>query len=173
MTTGEFARDFVEYAAQKLEQNRAQIARCAGLLSTGQLWSRVNPRCNSVANLILHLTGNIREWIVSGVGGEEFKRDRPAEFAARGPMPHVAVIEPFNATLAAAARVILGLGAAELATSRTIQGYKITAQVAVMHVVEHGSYHCGQIVHMAKAILDVDLSQYDEQGRRLVGPDVP
>lgn len=66
-------------------QDLAQIVRCAGILTTEELWTRPNEHCNSVANLVLHLTGNITQWVIAGRHGEPIDRDRPTQFAARDP----------------------------------------------------------------------------------------
>ena len=74
-------------AVQKLEMYLSQISRCVHLLSTDQLWWRANEHCNSVGNLLLHLNGNMRQWICAGLGGIEYDRDRPSEFAERRRLP--------------------------------------------------------------------------------------
>jgi uncharacterized damage-inducible protein DinB len=136
-------------------------------LSEDDLWHRVNERCNSVGNLLLHLRGNVQQWIVSGVGGEPFSRDRPAEFAERGPLPLGAVWPPLQETASRACAIIGGLPPSHWRQPRRIQGYDVTVFLAVLHVVEHFSFHTGQIVHMTKALRNVDLSLYDAQGRRM------
>ncbi len=173
MNAEEFARDFATYSNEKLEQNRAQIVRCAGLLSDAQLWSRVNANCNSVGNLLLHLTGNIRQWICSSIGGEAFERDRPREFAERGPLPRERVLSDFERVMTSASAVIAAQTTQTLAIRHKIQAYDVSRLTAILHVVEHCSYHCGQIVHMTKAILDLDLSQYDARGHRLNKQNAP
>ncbi len=166
MTHDTLLREFCSSAVRKLEQDAAQIARCAGLLSLDELWSRPNEHCNSVANLVLHLTGNLRQWIVSGVGGEPFGRDRPAEFAARDARPADEILPPLLHTVRRAGEILAALSAEALGRRHAIQGYHVSAMQAVFHVVEHFSFHTGQIVHITKALKNVDLSLYDEQGRR-------
>lgn len=160
-------RELGAYSEDRLRHYLAQIERCAAMLSTEELWSRPNAHVNSVANLILHLTGNVRQWIVASVGGEPFDRDRPAEFAARDGRPASEIVPALHAVVDRACAVIRGLDAEALATPRTIQGYTVLTQTAVLHVVEHFAYHAGQIVHTTKWLKDVDLSLYDPQGRRI------
>ncbi len=162
----DLAADFVTYARAKLARQLAQIVRCARLLSEREIWHRANGHCNSVGNLILHLTGNVRQWIVSGVGGESFARDRQAEFAQQGPLPTASLLASLEDTLRKADDVLARLNAATLAEPRTIQGYEVSTLVAVFHVVEHFSGHAGQIVHMVKALRDVDVSLYDAAGHQ-------
>lgn len=157
------------FAEQKLQQQLDQVLRCAGLLSDAELWHRVNEHTNSVGNLLLHLSGNVRQWIVGGLGGERFDRNRPAEFAARGPLPRVATVGTLDNTVRAALRIIATLDAAALQRQYTIQGYGVSGVAVVFHVVEHFSFHSGQIVHMTKAIKATDVSLYDARGRRIDG----
>ncbi len=157
------------FATDKLTQQRRQITRCLRLLDDQQIWHRANAHCNSIGNLVLHLSGNVRQWINAGLGGQPFRRDRPAEFAERGPLPPDALLTRLTETVHAAAAVIGRLDAAALEQRYTIQGYEVTGVVALFHVVEHFSLHTGQIVHITKTFCDADLSLYDEQGRRHEG----
>ena len=166
MPNSALADQFTAYACEKLRQGLGQITRCAGLLNETQVWQRPNENSNSVGNLILHLTGNVRQWIVAGIGGERVDRDRPAEFAQRQVLPTDRITAALQATVEHALETIASLSADRLAQPHTIQGYEATALVAVFHVVEHFSLHAGQIVYATKAILDVDLSLYDAQGRK-------
>lgn len=166
MSDAQLWTDFVVYATAKLVQNLHQVRRCAGLLTDEELWRRPNQHANSVANLLLHLNGNVRQWIVAGLGGQPFDRDRPAEFAARGPRPGDQALHNLEQTIAAALRIIAALPVEQAGLSRTIQGYEVSTLTAVFHVVEHFSFHTGQIVHATKLIKDVDLSLYDGQGRK-------
>jgi uncharacterized damage-inducible protein DinB len=157
--------DFTDYACRKLEENLGQIARCAGLLSSEEIWHRPNRHCNSIGNLILHLNGNVRQWVVAAIGGEPFERDRPAEFAERGPLPTQQIINTLESTVRRAVEIISAVDAATLGVRRSVQGYDVTAQVAIFHAAEHFSFHTGQIVHVTKLMRDVDLSLYDAHGR--------
>lgn len=167
MSTDCWVAEFAGYAAHKLRQNLAQISRCVRALDADQVWQRATPRNNSVGNLVLHLTGNVRQWIVGGVACTPVERDRPAEFAERGPLPAESILAELERVVTAACGAVERLSAADLESRRTIQGYDVAVLVAVMHVVEHFSWHTGQIVHMTKALCDADLSVYDVQGHRL------
>jgi uncharacterized damage-inducible protein DinB len=167
MTARDPLREFVRYAGVKLEQHLGQITRCVGLLADGELWYRPNEHSNSIGNLLLHLNGNVRQWIVAGVGGTPFDRDRPAEFAARGPRPGAALVADLRQTVDEATVLLEKLDCAALATPRSIQGYNVCTLVAIFHVVEHFSFHTGQILSATKLLRNVNLSLYDEQGRKL------
>jgi hypothetical protein len=171
MSTDAIGESFTRYAASKLRRYMAQISRCCGLLSETEIWQRDNPHCNAIGNLLLHLRGNITQWIVEGVGGESYERDRAAEFAARDGGPASALVGPLNDAVERACGIILSTRPETLATPRTIQGYEITTAVAIFHVTEHFAFHTGQIVHVTKQIRNVDLSLYDSAGHLLVGDD--
>jgi uncharacterized damage-inducible protein DinB len=167
------ATELTRYAAGKIRQNRTQIVRCVGLLSDEQLWSRANERTNSVANLVLHLTGNVRQWILGGLAGEPIVRERPAEFAARGGVPRAQLVRTLEETVHAALDIVMRRHASQLIARYSIQGYDVTGVEAVCHVLEHFSWHTGQIVHLTKAWTGEDLSLYDPSGQKLAGPGFP
>lgn len=166
MLDAEITRQFIDASQRKLEQDASQIARCVGLLSEQQLWQRANDHCNSVGNLVLHLTGNLRQWMLGGVAGHAVLRNRNAEFAERGPLPAGQILPPFERVIGQTLGVIGELTAARLVQTCVIQKYNTTTLVAVLHVVEHVSFHTGQIVQITKSLLDIDLSLYDEAGQR-------
>src|SRR5215475_15950061 len=82
-----------------LEDYFVKIASAIDALNDEQVWRRPNESSNSVGNLLLHLSGNVRQWIVSGVGGAEDRRDRASEFAARGSVSKGELIELLKTTL--------------------------------------------------------------------------
>lgn len=154
------------YAAAKLRDHLEQVLRCVGLLSDEQLWFRPNQNSNSIANLLLHLRGNVGQWILGGLGRRPIERDRPAEFACRGNIAREDLLEPLRLDIEAACRLLADARPPDLEAEIIIQGYSVTGIQAVIHVVEHFAFHTGQIVTTTKWLLDVDLSLYDEHGHR-------
>src|SRR3954452_23792908 len=73
---------FIQAANVGLAKGLHKITHCMLQLTDEQVWQRPRPEMNSVGNLITHLCGNLRQWIISGVGGSPDVRNRPAEFAA-------------------------------------------------------------------------------------------
>jgi uncharacterized damage-inducible protein DinB len=169
MASSDWAHDFLAHACTKLAEHTGQIARCVGLLSTEELWHRANEHTNSVGNLLLHLTGNVGQWIFGGLGGQAVTRNRASEFAQRGPLPVRPLVDRLQKAVGEACEILMKLDARGLATRRNIQGYDVTGQVAVFHVVEHFAFHTGQIVHMTKVLKDLDLSLYDAEGHKRPG----
>jgi len=141
-----------------------RIERCLELLSDEQIWWRPNPQANSIGNLLLHLSGNVRQWIVCGVGGASDARDRDAEFAQRAIIPRGELLERLKQTLSEADAALAKLDSEQLLAQKQIQGCDVTVLEAVLHVVEHFSMHTGQIILMAKMFAEVDLGFYDFSG---------
>ena len=131
-----------------------KIDRATAGLDDDATWRRANERSNSIGNLLLHLDGNLRQWVLSGLLGEPVERHRAAEFAARSGAPRVELVARLAATVALCRAGIAKLDAVELARTRTIQGYEeLDGYAVLIHAVEHMSYHTGQIVLLAKAYL--------------------
>ena len=151
---------FIQYSTEKLQQYLTRIDACVSKLTPDQVWARNAGNENAIGNLLLHLTGNVRQWIVCGVGGEADTRQRQAEFDARGGSAHEELLARLRSTVEAASGVIGGLSAARLAESTTIQGYDVTVLQAVYHVVEHFSGHTGQIIFATKLLTGEDLGFY-------------
>lgn len=159
------AQEFVAEAREYLRGHYLpKIERCLERLTDEQVWWRANPESNSIGNLLLHLEGNARQWIVTGVGGREDVRDRDSEFAAAGSVSRDELSGKLRATLSEVDDVLARLDAASLAERRQIQGCDVTVLAAVFHVVEHFSMHTGQILLLTKMLTSSDLAFYDFTG---------
>ena len=134
-----------------LREYLTKIRLAVSMLDDRVVWARPNEASNSIGNLMLHLAGNARQWIVSGVGGAPDVRDRQSEFDQRAPIAVTALIDRLEQTISDVDRVLASLTEADLHTRRTIQASDVTVFEAVYHVVEHFSMHTGQIILLAKA----------------------
>jgi uncharacterized damage-inducible protein DinB len=144
-----------------VEDYLPKIERCLSLLSDEQIWWRANSQSNSIGNLLLHLSGNVRQWIVAGLGGAEDARDRDAEFAQRDILSRDDLLGRLRQTLAEADAALAALNPDRLLERFKIQGLEVTALYAMLHVVEHFSMHTGQIIMMSKALGQTDLRFYN------------
>ena len=129
-------------------------------LAEADLWWRPNDASNSIGNLMLHLAGNIRQWIVSGVGGAPDERDRAAEFARRDPISGDELLAILTEAVLEADAVIARTDPADLNDRRAVQGRSLTALQAIYHAVEHFGMHTGQILYIAKLRSGADLGFY-------------
>ncbi len=149
---------FLKLAEHSLHRHHLpRIERCFELLTPEQIWWRPNPASNSAGNLVLHLAGNVRQWIVSCLGGAPDVRRRDEEFSACGPLPGPDLMKLLKASVQDACRVLRRLSAIELARIYAIQGLRVTGLNAVFHVVEHFAFHTGQIIYISKQQLRKDL----------------
>ena len=134
-----------------LREYLTKIRLVVSVLDERVVWARPNEGSNSIGNLMLHLAGNARQWIVSGVGGARDVRDRQSEFDQRAPLSITMLIDRLEQTISDVDRVLASLTTADLQTRRVIQANDVSVLEAVYHVVEHFSMHTGQIILLAKA----------------------
>jgi hypothetical protein len=152
---------FIENARSLLTANyRPKIERCLDELTDGQIWTKPNDASNSIGNLLLHLCGNIRQYIISGVGKTEDIRKRQVEFETRGGITKNELKEKLLQTLSDVDQVLERLTESQLLESRRIQGRDITVLEAIFKVVEHFSMHAGQIIVLTKILANKDLKFY-------------
>jgi hypothetical protein len=131
-------------------------------LNDEQVWWRPNEASNSVGNLILHLNGNVTQWLIGSFRKLEDRRDRPAEFGRREMIPRSELLEILGATMKEASAVLDSLTETDLLATYDIQGYKIKGLDAVYQVVEHFGLHYGQIAYITKLLRGEDLGFYRE-----------
>ena len=166
MTTSvktETAALFLEHSRKKLfDEWWPRMRSTVEKLSEEQLWWRPNDASNSIGNLLLHLNGNVRQWMVTSFDHQEDGRDRPAEFAEKAGGPAEPVLAKLGATMNEAAGVLARLTEEDLVAPMEIQGYHVTGLVAIYQAVEHFGLHYGQIVYIAKALEGKDLGFYKE-----------
>lgn len=127
-----------------------KIERSIADLGDEDIWWRPNDASNSIGNLVLHLCGNVHQWIVGGVGKRPAERDRQREFDQRAPIARGELLARLRRVLAEADEVLAGVTVAALGERRTIQEYDVTVMGAIYHVVEHFSMHTGQIIYVSK-----------------------
>ncbi len=134
-----------------------KVERCLERLSDEDVWWRPNEASNSIGNLLLHLAGNVKQWVVGGVGKRTYARDRQREFAERRPLAGRELLARLKTVVEEAEGVIGSLDAESLLSRRQIQGYDVTVLEAVYHVVEHFGMHTGQIIMLSKMRTGEDL----------------
>ncbi len=151
----------------RIDENSERIEKCLSLLNEDEVWHQANTSTNSIANLILHLCGNIRQYIIAGLGSEPDYRQRELEFAARNSHTIHELLEELSDTAENAKEVISALEEDDLIKMYSIQGFNLSGISVIVHVVEHYSYHCGQIALLTKLIKNQDLGFYDGQNLNL------
>jgi hypothetical protein len=150
MTADELAVAVGAAAAHELDSALARIEHCLEQLTDEQVWWRFQPGLNSIGNLILHLCGNLEQWIIAGLCGAKDVRDRPAEFAERGPIPKKELVRRLDAVVGRAREILGKLTARQLLEARRIQGFDVTGLAAIFDSVPHFRGHTQEIVHMTR-----------------------
>ena len=158
----ELGNAFIAEARKHLcDEYPRKLRQCIDLLSDEDVWWRTHETDNSIGNLILHLTGNVRQWIVSGIGGAEDKRDRPKEFSERRIIPKAEILAGLEGVLNEADVALQAFDTSRLLEVKQIQRSDTTYLDAIFHVVEHFSGHLGQIIYITKLRTGSDLKFYN------------
>jgi uncharacterized damage-inducible protein DinB len=158
----ETARTFVAKSRSLLsDEYLPKIERCLEELSEEAVWWRANPESNSIGNLLLHLAGNVRQWIVSGIGGAPDDRIRQQEFDAQAGITRAELLARLRQALLEVDEVLAAFDPSRVLEERHIQGYDVVVLEALFHVVEHFAMHTGQIILLTKMLKGADLKFYE------------
>jgi uncharacterized damage-inducible protein DinB len=147
----------LQWRSRLEERFLPRIIECLAQLSEEEIWWRPNAASNSVGNLLLHLCGNMRQWIISGLGGAADIRERDREFAERGPIGRDALRDELQRTIKESCAVLARLKPGDLTRRYRIQQYDVTGYQAAAQVEEHVAYHLGQIIYVTKLKRGKDL----------------
>lgn len=154
---------FLDFSRNKLlNQYWPRLGKAVSPLSLELVWWRPNEASNSIGNLILHLNGNVWQWLIASFNRLKDERDRPAEFSATGDLSAADLLSRLGQTMEEASKVLARLTSEELLATWHIQGYTVTGLAAVYQVVEHFGLHYGQIVYITKMQEGRDLGFYSE-----------
>ncbi len=161
------AAEFIEASRVFLTNDfLPRLIHCLEQMPDEDIWWRPNERSNSVGNLVLHLCGNVRQWIVATIGGAKFQRDRNAEFSTRDPIPKAELIARIRSAVQEVDDVLEKLPANRLMVHYMVQTYNPTGLHAIYHVVEHFSYHLGQILYVYKLRTGADPGFYRDLSKQ-------
>ena len=154
------AEDFKEQSIYRIKESHMRIIACLDWVDESQIWLKPNSALNSMGNLVLHLCGNITQYIISTLGGAPDHRNRDTEFAATGGKTKSELKAMFNIVIEQSIACINNANDAELTGLKKVQVYELTGVGIIIHVTEHLSYHTGQIAFLTKLLLEKDLGFY-------------
>jgi len=158
-----FGEALLEEAERRLVgESIPRLRACLEQLSDAEIWHRRNDETPSVGNLVLHLCGNGRQWLRAGLLGEEDDRCRDAEFAERGPIPRAELLRRIDRLEETIGAALLAADPADLVRKRPVQVFEESGLSILVHVIEHFSYHVGQIAREVKAVRAADLGFYGD-----------
>ena len=149
-----------EFHRRMIEEGLARIIKCIGELSDEQLWYKHNANTNSIGNIVLHLCGNVKQYIIAGLGETEDDRQRSLEFLLSSKIDRQSLIQKIEQVVTDANSVVQNLNTDVLSKPRRVQGFDESVLSIIIHVIEHFSYHVGQITFFTKYINDVDTAYY-------------
>ena len=153
-------QEFAAQIAHHMELNTPRIEKALAELTEAELWHKPNAQSNSVGNLLLHLCGNITQYVLSSLAGMPDHRVRDAEFAAEGGFTKAELLEKLRHTVQQATQIIRSASGEEMLRERTVQGFQMSGIAISVHVCEHYSYHTGQIAFWVKLLKNKDLDFY-------------
>ncbi len=157
--------EFLQQSAYRINLNYPRIKTCIDMLSDTEIWQRPNSSSNSVGNLVLHLCGNMTQYIISALGKNKDDRNRDSEFSTKEGFTAAELLDKMKAVNDNCVTIITGLKEEQLAAKYEVQGYTMSGIAIIIHVTEHYSYHTGQIVFLTKSLKDTDTGFY--KGRNL------
>lgn len=163
MLSNNLTAQFIEFSRCKLlDEYWPRLRACVESLTDEQVWWRPNEASNSIGNLMLHLNGNVTQWLLAPFDHREDKRNRPAEFSERQSIAKTQLLQTLAATLHEVAGVLPRITESDLLETYQIQGYTVTGLHAVYQVIEHFGLHYGQITYITKMLRGQDLGFYRE-----------
>lgn len=149
-----------QFHERVVEESLPRICQCLDILSHAEIWYKHNPNTNSIGNLVLHLCGNVRQYIISGIGGQADTRERDIEFQDIHNDNAHELKEKISAVLLEANTIVSKIPNEHFVQKKTIQGFDHNYVSILVHVIEHLSYHVGQLTFYTKYVKDVDTGYY-------------
>jgi uncharacterized damage-inducible protein DinB len=153
--------EFKENTIYRIDESTRMIEIAFRKVNEEQIWNRPNNNSNSLGNLILHLCGNMTQYVIASVGEMEDTRDRDTEFATTQGLSKVELLRKLNDTVSQVKQTIQSATESQLLKKRDVQGFNFSGMGCVIHAVEHYSYHTGQIAFWVKQLVDEELGFYD------------
>jgi len=149
-----------EFDKRVFEESYERIYRCISLIDEKDLWQSPSPGIPAIGNLILHLCGNARQWILSGLGGRPDNRDRDQEFIAQTKIKKAELVFLLENMRSNLRQTLEELDPKRITELHVVQGFEVTGFSVIVHVIEHFSYHTGQITTLTKFLTNKDTGYY-------------
>jgi uncharacterized damage-inducible protein DinB len=157
----QLVEELVKNALYRLDESTRMIKKSLMDISEEEVWQKPNDSLNSIGNLILHVHGNMTQYIISSLGENDDNRKRAAEFSTLGGFTKLELLKKLEDTVDTAKRVIFDARPEQLVKIRSVQGFSFSGVGVIMHAVEHYSYHTGQIAFWVKLLKNKDLGFYE------------
>ena len=158
-----FAKELIKTSCYYFKENNLKVVKCLNSLNESAVWHRPNEASNAIGNQVLHICGNIHQYIISSLGSQKDIRNRTLEFSKRNGYSKKELITLINQKIVDAIKVIVHLDEKALLTVRPVQTYSFSGIQVLIHATEHFSYHTGQIAFWTKYLTNKDLGFYANQ----------
>lgn len=155
-----FVKEFIEQSIFRIEENTQRIAKCLEEIDEIDIWKSPNENSNSIGNILLHLCGNIRQYVISALGETKDRRERDKEFSTKTGYTKTELLNKLTNTIAEAKGIIKNINESRLMKIYAVQGFNLSGIGIIIHVTEHYSYHTGQIAFWIKQLKNIDLGFY-------------
>lgn len=143
-------------------ENLDKIISCLSLLDEAQIWHKPNTHTNSVANLILHLCGNVTQYIITSLTEKKDERNRASEFSTRNTLSKNELEKMITQCIINANKIIESTTETRIKSNQVVQGFNLSGIGNIVHACEHLSYHTGQIALLTKLMTNQDLGFYSD-----------
>jgi uncharacterized damage-inducible protein DinB len=158
--TSSLAQEFIKQSIYYFNINTPRIKACLVELKEDEVWQSPGSASNSIGNLVLHLCGNITQYVISSLGNTEDNRDRDKEFSEKGGYTITMLSDKLSDTVKRATEIIKTLDENALTKNYSVQGFNLSGIGIIIHVTEHYSYHTGQIAFYTKQLRNKDMGFY-------------
>lgn len=158
--TNAFIKEFIDQSIHCIEENTHRIVKCLHEIDDTEIWKSPNNHSNSIGNLILHLCGNIRQYIISGLDEAKDIRERDKEFSTKAGPAKSDLLNQLTGTISGAVGIIKNIDESRLTKIYSVQGFSLSGIGIIIRVTEHLSYHTGQIAFWTKQLKNKDLGFY-------------
>lgn len=165
--------ELVKNALYRMDESTRMIKKSMEAINEEEIWQQPNESLNSIGNLVLHLCGNMTQYIISSLGEKDDVRNRDKEFNTKGGFTKKELLKKLEDTVDDAKRVIFDAKSEQLVKNRSVQGFSFSGVGVIIHAVEHYSYHTGQIAFWVKMLRNTDLGFYDGLDLNLKSPLTP
>lgn len=149
-----------QFEKRVFDESYVRIFKCLSMIAEDQLWKSPNAEIPAIGSLVLHLCGNARQWILSGLGGEPDNRKREQEFQVHLNIKKADLIFLLENLRVNLRLTLQNLPEEALYQTYTIQGFKENGFSVMVHVIEHFSYHTGQITTLTKLLTNLSTGFY-------------
>jgi uncharacterized damage-inducible protein DinB len=159
----EFCAVFKESCCFRISESHRMLSIALSKLPEGAVWERPNANSNSIGNQLLHMEGNLRQYIIATLGGEKDRRTRDQEFNAEGGVAFKTLWENLEATIHEAKATLEDCKEERFLSTHSVQSFQLSGVDVAVHAVEHLSYHTGQVAFWIKQLTDQALGFYNEE----------